>query len=853
MAEWKPGDRLRHRFNAELGPGRVVALEGRSVVVEFPDAGTTLRLAASTDALARLDFPPGSHVRRAGSSEAVRVLEAAGPGSVRLSDGSEVATEELWPVAAGDSAIDLLAEGQVGTVEAFSLRLDALHLAALREAGDFGSFLGGRIELFPHQLHVARKATRPDPVRWLLADEVGLGKTVEACLIVNHLIHARRAARVLVVTPETLSVQWLGELWRKYHQVFVLLDGARLADVERDFGRDFNPFDVHRRVVVGLDTLVARPRLTEAAVAAGIDVLVVDEAHHLKRAPGHPGNPAYRAIAPIAALGKHVLLLTATPLEEDAHGFLRLLQLLRPDELPESLDFDERLRRGDPLPACASCTRRADIGGLPPRVAEPIDFAAEDAGSAAQAALVEALLALPAENPVARREKAERIRRALASGASALAALGAAGGPLEPLRTLARRALAEDPRIDWLAAKAPGWKQRGQKTLVFTAERETLEAIQTALSRKAQIRCGVFHEDLSPAQRDIEVAQFRLSSGPSILVSTECGGEGRNFQFCNRLVLFDLPWNPQTVEQRIGRLDRIGRKRPVKIVFFRPPAGLGRVVADLYESLGIFREPMGGIDRELAGIEDAITEAALEKHGAASAGRFEATLAEVRAAQHRSREAVYRELIREPYRPEMAREILASIPEGFEELTQDVVLAACEAFGFHVEEQRGRSRYSVEFGNRARIDSLPGVPPGTSFLGTFDREEGVEDESIDFFSSGHPLVEGVLAGLEDGPLGRTAVLTVESEGERGIGLGLLYAQRGAVRAAAIDSEGRFRPEWAEAFSRRPLRTKRVSATAFTQDAGWPDWVRSLSAQLDADIRPIAAVLLVVAPAERKAR
>ena len=76
-----------------------------------------------------------------------------------------------------------------------------------------------------------------------------------------------------------------------------------------------------------------------------------------------------------------------------------------------------------------------------------------------------------------------------------------------------------------------------------------------------QLRVGVFHEDLSPGQRDIEVAQFRLPAGPSMLVSTECGGEGRNFEFCTRLVLFDLPWNPMLVEQRIGRLDRIGRDR----------------------------------------------------------------------------------------------------------------------------------------------------------------------------------------------------------------------------------------------------------------------------------------------------
>ena len=224
----------------------------------------------------------------------------------------------------------------IDETEDFLTRLDILHLLATREAGGLGSFLGGRVRLFPHQLHVAERATARLPVRWLLADEVGLGKTIEAALIMNRLLHTRRIERCLVVAPESLTVQWLGELWRKYHQVFTLLDPPRLADVARDFGAGFNPFDVHRRAVIALETLVERPELTGQAAAAGIDLLVVDEAQRLRRRRGHPGEPEYRAIAPIAALGRHVLLLSATPLEDDAHGFFRLLQLLRPDRIPRA-------------------------------------------------------------------------------------------------------------------------------------------------------------------------------------------------------------------------------------------------------------------------------------------------------------------------------------------------------------------------------------------------------------------------------------------------------------------------------------------------------------------------------------
>ena len=124
---------------------------------------------------------------------------------------------------------------------------------------------------------------------------------------------------------------------------------CKVADVARDFGPDFNPFDAHRRAVISLELLVERPHLTAQAVAAGIDVLVVDEAHRLRRPKGHPGEPAWRAVAPIADLGRHVLLLSATPLEDDAHGFFRLLQLLRPDEFPEDASFDARLAGGVPV------------------------------------------------------------------------------------------------------------------------------------------------------------------------------------------------------------------------------------------------------------------------------------------------------------------------------------------------------------------------------------------------------------------------------------------------------------------------------------------------------------------------
>ena len=795
---WSPGDQLTHRFNPELGVGRVLAVEGRVLVVEFPRAKTTLRLAATSDAL-------------------------------------------VAPRDVGASLLERLALGQVDALEDFLVRLDILHLLELRQADGLGSFLGGRVRLFPHQLHVAERASAAQPVRWLLADEVGLGKTIEAALILNRLVHGGQVERCLVVAPDTLTVQWLGELWRKYHQVFTLLDAPRLADVARDFGDDFNPFDVHRRAVISLEMLVARPQLTGQAVRAGIDLLVVDEAQRLRRPPGHPGEPGYRAVAPITALGRHVLLLSATPLEDDAHGFFRLLQLLRPEEFPDEMTFEARLASGTPLPPCTSSTRRADIGGLPPRVATAVDVD-EPKGTAWREAMEAAMRDTAARDVVARRRKIDRVRRTLASGA----ALSAVLGPDErPLRQQAEAMDGADPRVRWLLAHAPRWRDAGEKTLVFVAHRETLEMLRTTFSHRAQVATAVFHEELSAARRDTEVARFREATGPSLLVSTEAGGEGRNFEFCRRLVLFDLPWKPSVVEQRIGRLDRIGRRFPVEIIYFRPPRGIGAEVVRLFEALGLFSEPLAGLEPQLAPVENALEEVALEPGGVLSPQQFEALVTEARAARSRIRQAAYQQLHRDRYRPEMAAGILARVPQDLDALNQQAVVTACARLGFTIEGPRRRRTFAIEFGGEAIVDSLPGVPGGAAYVGSFDREEAVEDETLDFFASGHPLVEGIFAYFEDNPIGRVARLQVALGQERGQGLIAIYKDGPRVDVVAIDASGRAREDWAAAFRRRPLRARRVS-----DDSGeaWKDDVRRLAALLPAKRRPHAVAAIEVLPA-----
>lgn len=800
MHAWSVGDHLTHRFNTDLGTGRVTAIEGRILVVHFPEGRTTLRLASSSDAL--------------------------------VPDAAPVRQRDLSP-------LERLAAGKVDETEDVLTRLDILHLLATREAHGLGSFLGGRVRLFPHQLHVAERATARMPVRWLLADEVGLGKTIEAALVMNRLLHTQQIERCLVVAPEALTVQWLGELWRKYHQVFTLLDAPRLADVARDFGTAFNPFDVHRRAVIALETLVERPDLTRQAVAAGIDLLVVDEAQRLRRRPRHPGEPTYRAVAPIAALGRHVLLLSATPLEDDAHGFFRLLQLLRPDEFPEELDVEARLASGTPLPPCTSSTRRVDIGGLPPRAPVAIDLPPTAFGGVAlQAQLIAE--GDPHRDLLARRRVLERIRRSLASGAALKAVLGPDDTSLREQAEGMDRA---DPRVECLLAQATRWRVANDKTLVFVAHRETLDMLRDVLSARAQLATGVFHEALSAARRDTEVARFRADDGPSLLVSTEAGGEGRNFEFCDRLVLFDLPWKPSTIEQRIGRLDRIGRRIPVEIIYFRPSAGIGAHVVRLYEHAGLFREPIAGVEPQLALVEGTLDTLALDPAATLTDAQIAQVLADAQAARTRIHDAAYRQMHQDPYRAELGPAILARVPPDLDALMETVVVHAATRLGFRVEQVRGRRAYAIEFGNEALVDSLPGVSGGSSFIGSFDREYAVEDETRDFFASGHALVEGILAHFEDAPKGRVGRLELRVQGHRGAGLIAIYKDGAEFDVIALDDDGQPQPAWAEAFRRRPVAIRRMPAPDVAA-RDWPALVARLGARLDARRPHLVAAVVV---------
>ncbi len=756
--DWRVGSKLSHP-DSELGIGVVRAIEGRFLEVWFPTADRELKLAAESG-LSRVVLQPGERATLIESGDEVTIAEAL-EHAYRLDDGRVVEDAALWPQIHPDSALERLAALRVDPLDSFRNRLEGLELISIREAGGLGSFLGGRIELFPHQLHTALQAMRRDPVRWLLADEVGLGKTIEASLILSALVRTGRAKRALVLTPGTLAVQWLGELYRKFHQVFTLMDDERIALVESDFGAGFNPFVAERNAVVPIERLASDASLLAQAIESEPDLIVVDEAHRLCEPEMHA------ALGPLVRKARHALLLTATPLHADRRGFWALLELLHSDAFASYEEFERKVDSGRASLPCTSSVRRDDLGGLPPRAPLAVD-------------------------------------------------LPAVGGSIEG-----------DPRAAWIAKHAPGWRERGEKALVFVHSIERLEALRDLLESRTGSPVAAFHEQMALDERDIALARFR-EADPPLLLCSEAGGEGRNFQFCDRMVHFDLPDDPVQLEQRIGRLDRIGRDKPVEIVYFRCD-GECPDVARLYERLSLFSVPSAGIDAALGNVRRAIESSRLREAPLDD----DALAVQVEAA--RAGDAgggTVRVFYPDAYDRSMADEVLALVPSDLDERMRSFCLAAAEELGLIVVPKGGVARYYLEFGTEASVESLPGVgindPTGdvnqVRFLGTFDRAEAIENQSLAFFSNGQMLVEGLILELEDGPRGRAALFELPGTGLEGSGLLCLYKHGPHWTPLVIDSEGTLRPEWAPLVidalpDAEPLPTPKGGAN--------PEWTRSV--------------------------
>jgi ATP-dependent helicase HepA len=302
------------------------------------------------------------------------------------------------------------------------------------------------------------------------------------------------------------------------------------------------------------------------------------------------------------------------------------------------------------------------------------------------------------------------------------------------------------------------------------------------------------------------------------------------------MVHYDLPADPVLLEQRIGRLDRIGRTRPVEIVYFRH-RDAHPDVARLFEQLDLFARPSAGLDIALGSVGDAVRDA--RREGA------ELDLTAIAAEVERARETHTRDLPRsfypDAYDTSKAQGILDAVPPDLEERTQRFCIGAARELGLEAVEKGGAALYYMAIGRQARIESLPGVAEESRYLGTFDRAEAVRREEIEFFASGHPLVEGLLLELEDGPRGRACVIEIPGTGLEGGGLLLVRRSEAGWQPSTFDASGKPRPEWTQPVLDALAEARDADPEAWGIGEQWTERIRTLARRIELEPSELGAV------------
>ncbi|MCP4126405.1 MAG: RNA polymerase-associated protein RapA, partial [Gammaproteobacteria bacterium] len=599
MQDYTVGQRWISDAEPELGLGTLVKREHRTITFIFPASGESRIYASKNAPITRVLLQPGDVTESSDGQilkvESVREIDGLMLYVGVMEDGStaELAEEALSNFLQFNRPQERLFNGLIDDNHWFDLRRRTIEQQQQLAQSDLLGLGGVRTELLPHQLYIAHEVGRRLAPRVLLADEVGLGKTIEACLILHRQLLNGSVSRALIVVPEPLLHQWLVELMRRFNLWFSLFDEERCHAITES-GQGDNPFQAEQLIICSLDLLTSSTQRLQQAMAADWDILIVDEAHHLEWHSEAP-SPAYTAIDNLSRCIPGVLLLTATPEQLGRSGHFARLRLLDPDRFHNIEAFQQEEQSYQPVAEAA--TQLLEDNQLPQQLidtllqileqdhATPLIEQLQDANiepaerEQIRDELIEMLLDRHGTGRALFRNTRDRIkgfaRRQLHSYPLPLpepySALAATTDPTLQLYPETIYPAADgtpwwqfDPRVEWLIEKLR--ELRGEKILLICAHAETAQGLEQALRQREGIAAALFHEQRSIVERDRAAAWFAdRDQGCQILICSEIGSEGRNFQFAHHLALFDLPTNPDLLEQRIGRLDRIGQHHTVQL------------------------------------------------------------------------------------------------------------------------------------------------------------------------------------------------------------------------------------------------------------------------------------------------
>lgn len=776
MGDFYPGQRWTSEGEPELGVGIVMESDKGRVHIDFSAAGEKRQYALSNAPLRRVIFKPGDTVVDKDQNQLV-IESVKDNGSLLLYSGKHMVLSEadLGEVSVQHGANDRLLMGDVETPDVFALRRTTLAYDHMRRTSLINGFAGGRIDLIPHQLYIAHEVSSRYAPRVLLSDQVGLGKTIEACLILHRLLLSGQASRILILVPDSLVHQWFVEMLRRFNLWFHIFDEERCLALD-DSAPEGNPFLDDQLVICSTSFLANSPKRAQQAISADWDMLVVDEAHHLEWSV-EKASPEYAIVEVLSQVAKGLLLLTATPEQLGVESHFARLRLLDPERyadydqfINESQDHSEIanlvevLSLGKPLQDKDKALlttifgekRMAKIGEIQGVVKDqliedlldqhgPGRVVFRNTRAAMSGFPVRNAHLIPLDAGAEQEKWVQRLSKEYATDkpTSAEASAGKESQVSESAKP--RFWFSEDPRVTWLvdllAQTSPA------KVLLICRSKAKVLALGKALEKLSSAKVGLFHEDLTIVQRDRNAAWFAEADGARILLCSEIGSEGRNFQFAHHLVLFDLPVHPELLEQRIGRLDRIGQKEAIQIhVPYVKGSPQEVLVRWFHEGLNAFEENIEGGNQIGQRFNDRLVDTTLKASSGDIGTQLEALIADTAIYQKELKETLAngrdRLLEMNSFRPLIAEQLVEKIKAADQDTAlENYMTRVFEHFGIEMEDLAPRT-YLLHPA-RTNTEAFPSIPDGGVSV-TFDRKRALSREDVSFISWDHPMVTGAL-------------------------------------------------------------------------------------------------------------
>lgn len=470
----------------------------------------------------------------------------------------------------------------------FQLAQKALAVLRVSEENSFGLISLNKLSenfrklgLIPysHQIECVRRVVDEMNGQAILADEVGLGKTIEAGLILREYLERGLVNKALILTPAALERQWEWELRQKL--------GLKVF-------RQRTVFDWQNSHIL-VASLSTAKRMPHAALIKEVDwdVVIVDEAHHLK----NHKTQAYRFVSELKK--RHLLLVTATPMQNNLRELFNLVQLIAPGSLGSLRDFSARYKLGDyPTldtvkealkPFLIRTTKKEAALELPPRKVSHNGCQQDEAEKNLYQALTKYILTSLRRNQSNQLTLITLQKELCSSVFAALLTLEKllSEAPNPELGQIVQMGVKvkTNAKTRYLLQILPEFNE---KVVVFTEYLATQRYLATELSKRG-IRFVTFDGTLSASKKEWAKERFRREA--QVLLATESGGEGLNLQFCQNVINYDLPWNPMKLEQRIGRLHRLGQEKRVQVINLFTAATIEeRILELLYKKLRLFTD-----------------------------------------------------------------------------------------------------------------------------------------------------------------------------------------------------------------------------------------------------------------------